>query len=66
FYEECDLSIIFNNLFKKDDMVIHKSFGNGKIISVNNNIIKILFENNIIRSFDSLVLYNNGLIEKLV
>ncbi|MCD3363274.1 ATP-dependent helicase, partial [Clostridium botulinum D/C] len=66
FIEECDLSIIFNNLFKKDDMVIHKSFGNGKIISVNNNIIEILFENNIIRSFDSLVLYNNGLIERLV
>ena len=66
FIEECNLSTVFNSLFKKDDLVIHKNFGNGKIISVNKNIIEILFEDNITRSFDSLVLYNNGLIKKIV
>src|SRR3712207_9054211 len=54
FIEECNLSTVFNSLFKKDDLVIHKNFGNGKIISVNKNIIEILFEDNITRSFDSL------------
>lgn len=66
FIKECNLTVIFNDLFKKDEIVFHKSFGKGKITSIDDNKVEIEFENNIKRSFDSLVLYNNGLVEKLV
>ncbi|WP_085829495.1 ATP-dependent helicase [Clostridium massiliodielmoense] len=66
FIKECNLTVIFNDLFKKDEIVFHKSFGKGKITSIDDNKIEIEFQNNIKRSFDSLILYNNGLVEKLV
>ena len=66
FIKECNLKTVYDNLFEKDQIVIHKSFGKGRITNINDNIVEIEFENSIKRSFDKLVLYNNGLVQKLV
>nr|WP_242846137.1 hypothetical protein [Clostridium novyi] len=66
FIKECNLKTVYDKLFEKDQIVIHKSFGKGKITNINDNIVEIEFENSIKRSFDKLVLYNNGLVQKLV
>jgi DNA helicase-2/ATP-dependent DNA helicase PcrA len=50
--------------FKEGDMVLHKSFGKGKVISITSKDLDLKFEGGIIRKFDTCVLYNNSLISK--
>jgi DNA helicase II / ATP-dependent DNA helicase PcrA len=67
FIKECGLNTIecLNILYKDGDLVAHNSFGKGKVIALNNNVIEIVFENNISRKFDVNILHNNGIIKKL-
>lgn len=51
-----------NSYFKQGDTVHHKSFGAGIIKNIDMNNIEIKFEDGEVRKFDSLVVYNNGLI----
>lgn len=64
FIEECKLSTLLHGTFKEGDIIEHKSFGRGKVLFIDEKIIEISFENSIKRSFDPVVLYNNGLIKK--
>jgi DNA helicase II / ATP-dependent DNA helicase PcrA len=67
FISECGLNHIesLSLLYKNGDTVVHNSFGKGKVISLNNNVIEIDFENSILRRFDVNILHNNGIIKKL-
>ncbi|MGV8979806.1 ATP-dependent helicase [Clostridium sp.] len=51
--------------FKEGDIILHKSFGTGKVISINSKDLELKFEGGIIRKFDATVLYNNALISKV-
>ncbi|MGH4139829.1 ATP-dependent helicase [Clostridium sp.] len=51
--------------FKEGDIILHKNFGTGKVISITNRDINLEFEGGIIRKFDAEVLYNNALISKV-
>jgi DNA helicase-2/ATP-dependent DNA helicase PcrA len=67
FIEECKINM-FENLqamYAEGEEVIHNSFGKGKIIKLDNNVVEIQFENSINRKFDIVVLHNNGIIKKL-
>jgi DNA helicase II / ATP-dependent DNA helicase PcrA len=66
FLEECKLNILMKNDYDKGERVIHKAFGKGEIIHIDDKVIEIKFENGINRSFDAVTLYNNGLIKKLI
>ena len=66
FIEECKLSTLLQGTFKQGDIVEHKSFGKGKVLFIDDKKIEISFENSINRSFDPVVLYNNGLIKRIV
>lgn len=44
--------------------IIHKNFGHGRVISIENNTIHIEFNNEVSRKFDFKVLLDNRLIEK--
>jgi DNA helicase-2/ATP-dependent DNA helicase PcrA len=50
--------------FTEGDIILHKSFGTGKVISITSKDINLEFEGGIIRKFDAEVLYNNALISK--
>ncbi|MBL4935261.1 ATP-dependent helicase [Clostridium sp. YIM B02515] len=67
FIEECKINI-FENLqamYAEGEEVIHNSFGKGKILNIDNNVVEIQFGNSINRKFDIVVLHNNGIIKKL-
>lgn len=66
FIEECKLNVLIKNSYDKGECVIHKTFGKGEIIYIDDKGIEIKFENGVNRSFDAVTLYNNGLIKKLV
>jgi len=66
FIEECKLSTLLQGTFKAGDFVEHKSFGKGKVLFIDEKKIEISFEGSINRSFDPIILYNNGLIEKII
>jgi DNA helicase-2/ATP-dependent DNA helicase PcrA len=51
--------------FKEGDIILHKSFGKGKVISITNKDLDLKFEGGIVRKFDTSVLYNNSLISKI-
>ncbi|WP_392486489.1 ATP-dependent helicase [Haloimpatiens sp. FM7315] len=63
FVKECNLVQVsrFNSI-EKNKIVIHKVFGEGKVIDVKENYISILFKDGIKRKFDGLISMNNGLI----
>jgi DNA helicase-2/ATP-dependent DNA helicase PcrA len=67
FVKECNLIGAFDtNLpFKEGDIILHKSFGKGKVISITNKDLDLKFEGGIVRKFDTSVLYNNSLISKI-
>jgi len=50
--------------FKEGDTVLHKSFGSGKVVSITRNDLQIVFNGEIVRKFDTNVLFNNSLISK--
>lgn len=66
FIKECNLTSEFDGFYKKGELVVHKSFGKGEITYIDDKVIEIKFEKGINRSFDAMILYNNGLIKKLV
>ncbi|MGH4121694.1 MAG: hypothetical protein ACREV6_01955 [Clostridium sp.] len=51
--------------FKEGDIILHKNFGRGKVISITNKDLDLKFEGGITRKFDATVLYNNSLISKV-
>jgi DNA helicase-2/ATP-dependent DNA helicase PcrA len=51
--------------FKEGDIILHKSFGRGKVISITSKDLDLQFDGGIIRKFDTNVLYNNALISKV-
>ena len=51
--------------FQEGDIVLHKSFGKGKVISITSKDLDLKFEGGITRKFDTAVLYNNSLISKV-
>ena len=51
--------------FKEGDILLHKSFGRGKVIAITSKNLELKFEGEIIRKFDAEVLYNNSLISKV-
>lgn len=66
FLEECKLNKLLKNSYDKGECVIHKTFGKGEIINIDDKVIEIKFEDGLNRSFDAVTLYSNGLIRKLV
>ncbi|MCY6370860.1 ATP-dependent helicase [Clostridium ganghwense] len=64
FIKECKLYSLFQNTYKIGERIIHKSFGEGEVKFIDDKKIEIEFNNKIIRTFDVLVIYNNGLIKK--
>lgn len=67
FIAECGFKLkdTFNGDYKPGDRVKHTSFGNGKVIFLDANIMEIEFSNGMRRKFDMVVLGNNGLIKKI-
>lgn len=66
FIKECKLEEIIKSQYNVGDFIIHNTFGKGKIEFVDDGRIEINFENSMHRTFDPTVLYNNGLIKKIV
>ncbi|WMJ80887.1 ATP-dependent helicase [Clostridium sp. MB40-C1] len=64
FIEECNLASVLNEEFKTGDRILHKTFGIGEVNYIDNKKIEIKFTDEIIRAFDPMILYNNGLIER--
>lgn len=67
FIKECNLAGGYDAAlpFKEGDIIVHKSFGKGKVISITSSDIDLRFEGGITRKFDANVLYNNALISKI-
>jgi DNA helicase-2/ATP-dependent DNA helicase PcrA len=67
FVKECNiLGACDTNLpFKEGDIIVHKSFGKGKVISITSKDLDLKFDGDIIRKFDTDVLYSNSLISKV-
>ena len=67
FVKECNiLGVSDANLpFKEGDIILHKSFGKGKVIAITSKDLDLKFDGGIIRKFDTNVLYNNSLISKV-
>ena len=67
FIKECNIIGIYGKdlPFKEGDIILHKSFGRGKVISITSKDLDLKFEGGIIRKFDTDVLYNNCLISKV-
>lgn len=51
--------------FRIDDKVKHKTFGQGIITDIKNNIITINFDDKMERRLDLAITYSNGLLEKI-
>lgn len=66
FIEECSLSLLegIENFYKTNEEIIHSSFGKGRIMNINKNVVEIKFENEINRKFDIMVLHNRGILKK--
>jgi DNA helicase-2/ATP-dependent DNA helicase PcrA len=66
FIEECSLNLLedLENLYKTNEEIVHSSFGKGRIININENVVEIKFENEINRKFDIMVLHNKGILKK--
>lgn len=65
FIKECKLSAEIQREYKVGDYIIHKSFGKGRVEFFDSNRIEISFDNEIRRSFDPVIVVNNGLIKKI-
>ena len=67
FIKECNIiGVSGTDLpFKEGDMVLHKSFGSGVVIAITSKELEIKFDGEIIRKFDTSILYNNSLISKV-
>ncbi|MCM8711327.1 ATP-dependent helicase [Clostridium sp. SYSU_GA19001] len=67
FVEECNINPYeyLQKNYKSGDRVVHSTFGNGRILDINKNIIQIIFKDGINRRFDINILHNNGIIRKL-
>ncbi|MFL0247814.1 ATP-dependent helicase [Candidatus Clostridium stratigraminis] len=67
FIEEIGISTIesLSEIYVNGDIVVHQSFGKGKVIALKDNVIEIAFENSISRKFDINILHNNGILKKL-
>ena len=66
FIKECNILGVDNSElpFKEGDAVLHKSFGSGVVVSITSKDLEIKFEGEVIRKFDTDILYNNSLISK--
>ena len=66
FIKECNILGVDNSElpFKEGDAVLHKSFGSGVVVSITSKDLEIKFEGEVIRKFDTNILYNNSLISK--
>lgn len=64
FIEECKLTSLFQNTYNSGEIIIHKTFGKGEIKHIDEKKIQIEFDDKFIRTFDVMVIYNNGLIKK--
>lgn len=64
FIEECKLNSLFENTYNSGEIIIHKTFGKGEIKHIDEKKIQIEFDDEFIRTFDVMVIYNNGLIKK--
>lgn len=67
FIKECNIiGVCDTNLpFKEGDIIFHKSFGRGKVISITSKDLDLKFDGGITRKFDTNVLFNNSLISKI-
>ena len=67
FVKECNIigGRDTNLPFKEGDIILHKSFGKGKVIAITSKDLDLKFEGGITRKFDTNVLYNNSLISKV-
>ncbi|KOA21381.1 DNA helicase II [Clostridium homopropionicum DSM 5847] len=65
FIKECNLSAEIQREYNVGDYIMHKSFGKGRVEFFDSNRIEISFENEIKRSFDPVIVVNNGLIKKI-
>ncbi|MBZ9688381.1 ATP-binding domain-containing protein [Clostridium estertheticum] len=66
FVVECKIVGVSTDLpFQEGDILLHKSFGKGKVISITSKDLDLKFEGGITRKFDAAVLYNNSLISKV-
>ena len=65
FIKECKLSVEIQREYNVGDYIVHKSFGKGRVEFFDSNRIEISFENEIKRSFDPIIVVNNGLIKKI-
>lgn len=65
FIEECDVSSLFYDEFKEKEKIVHSSFGIGSVEGISDGIISIRFADGVIRKFDFMTTYNNGLIKKI-
>ncbi|MCY6484644.1 ATP-dependent helicase [Clostridium aestuarii] len=64
FIKECNVNLLLKNTYKEGEKVVHNTFGEGEIKFIDEKKVEIKFKDNIIRSFDVLAVYNNGLIKK--
>lgn len=66
FLKECRLTEEkkVNYQYNVGDEVIHQTFGEGKVISIADSEIDIIFSNGVSRKFDILILLNNRLLSK--
>ncbi|MEG2353046.1 MAG: ATP-dependent helicase [Clostridium sp.] len=48
-----------------NDQLIHKNFGHGIVVLINEDTIDVEFSNGIRRRFDILISFNNGLLKKI-
>jgi DNA helicase-2/ATP-dependent DNA helicase PcrA len=58
------IKFIFENTYSSGEIIIHKTFGKGEIKHIDEKKIQIEFDDEFIRTFDVMVIYNNGLIKK--
>jgi len=67
FIEECKLNINGDcrGAYKVGDTVKHMSFGVGKIVALDSEIIEIEFSKGIKRKFDAVIIGNNRLISRI-
>ncbi|MCM0648453.1 ATP-dependent helicase [Clostridium swellfunianum] len=67
FIKECSLDVFedLKSIYRKGDEIIHNSFGKGRIIQLNSNVLEISFGKDIIRKFDITILHNHGIIKRV-
>jgi DNA helicase II / ATP-dependent DNA helicase PcrA len=65
FIEECGINNLISesSSFNIGDTVTHKYFGDGRIQSVKDDVIEIVFKNDISRKFNLDILISNDLID---